>query len=149
MKALSLLQPWGSLIAIGAKKIETRSWATKYRGPLAIHASIKMTKEQCCLCAKEPFITPLLRAGFEIKHSVVKYDLVYTDLPTGAVIATCNLVDCIKMTPEFIKSVQRPELDFGEYAVGRYAWILEDVKALEVPTPAKGKLSIWEWEGHL
>ena len=38
MKALTLYQPWATLIAIGAKKIETRSWGTNYRGPLAIHA---------------------------------------------------------------------------------------------------------------
>ena len=39
MKALSLTQPWASLVVIGAKCYETRSWATNYRGPLAIHAS--------------------------------------------------------------------------------------------------------------
>lgn len=39
MKALSLTQPWATLVAIGAKKIETRSWSTSYRGPVAIHAS--------------------------------------------------------------------------------------------------------------
>ncbi len=39
MRALSLHQPWASLIAEGVKTIETRSWATKYRGPLAIHAA--------------------------------------------------------------------------------------------------------------
>lgn len=39
MKALTLWQPWASLIAVGAKTIETRSWSTTYRGPLAIHAA--------------------------------------------------------------------------------------------------------------
>src|SRR5690348_17556570 len=39
MKALTLTQPWASLVAIGAKRIETRSWSTSYRGPLAIHAA--------------------------------------------------------------------------------------------------------------
>ena len=68
------------------------------------------------------------------------------DFPLGAVISTCNLVDCIKMTPEFIRSIKSPELEFGNYAVGRYAWILENVKPLEVPIPAKGALSLWEWE---
>jgi len=38
LKAITILQPWASLIACGAKQIETRSWATKYRGQLAIHA---------------------------------------------------------------------------------------------------------------
>lgn len=39
MKVISLLQPWATLAVIGQKKIETRSWSTKYRGPLLIHAS--------------------------------------------------------------------------------------------------------------
>ncbi len=43
MKAISILQPWASLVALGHKKIETRSWNTKYRGELLIHASKKQT----------------------------------------------------------------------------------------------------------
>ena len=41
MKALTIWQPWASLIARGVKQYETRSWATKYRGPIAIHAAMK------------------------------------------------------------------------------------------------------------
>lgn len=44
MKALSLWQPWATLIAIGAKQYETRGWSTPYRGPLIIHAA--KTKEE-------------------------------------------------------------------------------------------------------
>ena len=129
MKALSLLQPWASLIAVGAKKIETRSWSTKYRGPLAIHAS--RSNKNRLLRYLEPFLTWLKGIGL---------------LPLGAIVATCDLVDCIKMTPEFIQSVQNPELDFGDYAVGRHAWILENVQKLEIPITAKGALSLWDWE---
>ena len=39
MKALTLTQPWATLIAVGAKRIETRSWGTSYRGRIAIHAA--------------------------------------------------------------------------------------------------------------
>jgi len=39
MKAISLLQPWATLVVTGVKTIETRSWGTKYRGPILIHAS--------------------------------------------------------------------------------------------------------------
>ncbi len=41
MKAITIWQPWASLIACGAKKFETRSWATNYRGPIAIHVAKK------------------------------------------------------------------------------------------------------------
>jgi len=56
------------------------------------------------------------------------------------------------MTPEFIdlvKTAEGHEYEFGDYAVGRYAWILEDVKRLEKPIPARGDLSIWEWDGEV
>lgn len=39
MKALSIWEPWASLIACGTKRIETRSWSTEYRGPLLICAA--------------------------------------------------------------------------------------------------------------
>lgn len=39
MKALSVKQPWASLIACGFKTIECRTWKTNYRGPLLICAS--------------------------------------------------------------------------------------------------------------
>ncbi len=41
MKAITIWQPWASLLACGAKQYETRSWATSYRGPIAIHAAKK------------------------------------------------------------------------------------------------------------
>lgn len=144
MKAISLLQPWASLI--GAKKIETRSWSTKYRGPLSIHASKKFTVDQMWMCSEEPFLGVLTQAGYTIKRSPITNAVICADLPTGMVVSTCNLVDCIKMTPEFIESIKSPELDFGIYEVGRYAWILENIKPLETPVLAKGALSLWEWE---
>lgn len=129
MKIISLLQPWASLI--GVKKIETRSWATKYRGPLGIHASKAFPKVNDDLCYDEPF------------NSALKG--LYP--PTlGAIITTCNLVDCIEMTPKFIKTVKSPERDFGIYAVGRFAWILEDIKRLDSPMLAKGQLGLWNFE---
>lgn len=39
MKVISIMQPWATLIVLGHKKIETRSWNTKYRGEILIHAS--------------------------------------------------------------------------------------------------------------
>lgn len=58
MKAITIWQPWASLIACGVKQYETRSWPTKYRGPIAIHAAAMdmvrrqpMKKELCVPCA--------------------------------------------------------------------------------------------------
>lgn len=44
MKVITLIQPWATLIALGEKQIETRSWSTKYRGEIAIHAGKKIDK---------------------------------------------------------------------------------------------------------
>jgi hypothetical protein len=46
MKAITIWQPWASLKACGAKEFETRSWATSYRGPIAIHAAAKKPPKQ-------------------------------------------------------------------------------------------------------
>lgn len=46
MKALSIRQPWAWLIVNGFKDIENRSWHTKYRGPVLIHASKGLTRKE-------------------------------------------------------------------------------------------------------
>ena len=46
MKALSIRQPWAWLVANGYKDIENRSWATGFRGPVLIHASAGMTRQE-------------------------------------------------------------------------------------------------------
>jgi ASCH domain len=39
MKAISIKQPWASLIAAGVKTLEIRQWPTDHRGPLLICSS--------------------------------------------------------------------------------------------------------------
>ncbi len=166
MKAISLQQPWATLVAIEAKKIETRSWAAKYRGALAIHTSKDMRhmlfwKE---LPHQEPFRAALKKKGYfrqdaylttiakgriQGRHTNNPYNL-----PYGAVILTCNLVDCVKVEQtdgmmawlEHGYIADNYEYLFGDYTPGRYAWILEDVNPLPEPVPARGKLGLWEWE---
>jgi len=154
MKAISLLQPWATLVAIGAKRIETRSWCTSYRGPLAIHASKSWTKDTVKLAFTDPFKTVLRDAGYKLSSS----------LPRGKIIAMCELVSMQEITPSYFFGVRsdwkwvgpdgrqyRYELDdqeriFGDYTPGRYAWLLDNIKRLDQPMPAKGKLGLWEWD---
>lgn len=42
MKAISIRPPWATYIASGRKTIETRTWETKYRGPLLICAGMSI-----------------------------------------------------------------------------------------------------------
>jgi hypothetical protein len=78
MKAISLHQPWAAAVAVGIKWIETRSWRTHYRGPLAIHAA--KTKSTDNLRAYYEVITPRAEDLF--------MPLNYADLPFGYIIAT-------------------------------------------------------------
>ena len=140
MKALTILQPWASLIACGAKKIETRSWATRYRGPIAIHVAQHKDTPRCAW--QEPFKSELAKAGMfsEYPGGKIGFSLRYN----GCVIAIAELVACVEMTNELIALVPEPEKSFGWYEPGRFMWMLENINPIE-PVPAKGMQRLWEW----
>jgi hypothetical protein len=140
MKVISVIQPWAMLIALGEKKFETRSWSTKYRGELAIHASKRVDKEAC---RQEPIHSVLANHGYK-----------ETNLPIGAILATCRLSDCLEVTKNEGDSAQLGfgtynisgnEYMFGNYQEGRYAWELVDINLLDVYIPAKGQLGLWTY----
>lgn len=139
MKAISLLQPYASLIAVGAKKYETRSWKTNYRGLMAIHASKGWNPIQRSLLAKEVFQKSL--------SSLAKNQEIITKehLPFGSIIAYCELIDCIPTT-ELNPNQIANERYFGDFTPGRYAWLLADIRQIE-SIPAKGKLGLWDVNG--
>lgn len=126
MKAISLWQPWSSLIACGAKRVETRHWRAPARlvgTRIAIHAA--KTTSHLDVCATEPF-------DQYIPHGRL--------LPLGAILATVQLVRCTEMTDETIAALRgrNPhEHAFGHYAAGRFAWVLTDLQALD-PVPWRG-----------
>lgn len=136
MKALTLTQPWATLVAIGSKHYETRSWQTKYRGPLAIHAAKGFPGHAREECYEARTRRALLAAGFTGDDK----------LPLGAVIATAVLSD-IFPTTQIVSTLSNDEVWFGNYGPGRFAWHLTEVRMLAAPVPAKGALSLWEWDG--
>ena len=147
MKALSITQPWASLIAQGAKRIETRNWSTTYRGPLAIHASKGLPTWVADVVRDNPAFTSALGDLFD------PHGRTLGDLPRGCIIATCRLIAVFLISSDstgwyFGHSypITEKERSFGDYAPGRYAWLLDDVKPLDVPIPATGRLKLWEWE---
>jgi activating signal cointegrator 1 len=141
MRCLSINQPWATLIAFGAKRIETRSWSTSYRGPLAIHASGRMSRE-AALSLRAPLIREALAAGGYHQGSGPASNLF--GLPLGAVIAVVTLVDVQRITLEHVPA--EPERSFGVYTPGRFAWFIHDVRRLTEPVEAKGALGLWEWK---
>ena len=134
MKVLSLTEPYATLIKEGKKKVETRSWKTSYRGELYIHAS--STK-----------VTKISKENTELMNLVTENNLNY-----GYIICKCNLVDCFKMTQEYVDDMKQnhyQEYVCGEYKEGRYAWVLENIEILDNPIKTKGHLSIWNYEIYI
>jgi hypothetical protein len=123
MRALTISQPWASMIANGRKWVENRTWESLYRGPLLIHAG-KGTQYGT-------------RQEFEAKG-----------YPLGAVIAVCNLCECYHVptlrekSERELKSSELAVLSH-EYTEGPFAFVLENVRKLAAPVPWAGCLWIW------
>lgn len=130
MKAITLWQPWATLIMVGAKPFETRSWPTRHRGPLVIHAG--QTCEGIKLCDGEPAIERILnQAGYSLNS-----------LPLGVIICTAHLTDVLTTDETVRRGLSDP---FGDYSPGRFAWHLTDIRPLQPPVPAIGRQGLWEW----
>lgn len=131
MKALSIKEPFATLIKKKKKYIETRSWKTNYRGELYIHASIsKIAKD----------VNERKELMKLVNDDVMGY---------GNILCKCMLIDCIYMTEEYIDYIKNNEYEqyiCGRYEVGRYAWILKDIEPLNEMIPAKGQLGIWNYD---
>ncbi|MGB3642709.1 MAG: DNA N-6-adenine-methyltransferase [Rivularia sp. (in: cyanobacteria)] len=130
LKAISLWQPYCSLIALGIKQYETRSWKTNYRGKLLICSTAKLTKKQ-------------YQQYWKICSSVELPDWNEINFPCGKAIAICDLVDCISITPLFIKEQSETEITSGDWEVGRYAWKLENIQPITEPFAVKGKQGLF------
>ena len=89
MKVLTIKQPWATLIMQGNKRFKFRSWQTKYRGELLIHAGKGIDKETMKRLAK----------------------YIPKDMPTGKILGKVTVVDCVKMSPKFKKMLLKENKD--------------------------------------
>ena len=126
MKAISLWQPWATAIAVGVKRIETRHWTTRYRGPLAIHAAKHWDVDQ--------------KDFASIERSLGRLP---ARIPFGAIVAVARLVD-VRRTKELYLTISPIERIYGNYSVGRYGWVLEDIRALDEPIPYRGAQGLFD-----
>lgn len=142
IKAISLHQPWASLIAMGLKKYETRSWSTNYRGTLLI-----------CAAKKTSIYQQLTHYYFLTKYQQILTQtdnyLDWVDLPRGCAIALVNLTDCIRMTQAFIKEQSEAEIDTGDWREGRFAWQLDNIRRIVPAIPIVGKQGLFNAEVEL
>jgi len=131
MKALSIKQPWASLIANGIKDIENRTWKTHFRGRIFIHAS-SISKGMLGLLNKE-------QVGDIRKKSKLDFDF-----PTSAIIGEVDIIDCVINHP----SIWAEKTDFSqEDPASIWNWVLANPVLYDKPIlNVKGKLSFWEFE---
>lgn len=157
MKALSIKQPWASLIAHGIKDIENRTWKTNFRGRIFIHASAKEAGR----------IAKLINGPqLDFLMSRSKFSHLDTSLIKSAIIGEVDIIDCVVNHPS-IWAEQTPDCVLGgcskcevtgfcpetgnhlqsETGKPTYNWVLANPVLYEKPIlNVKGKLSFWEFE---
>jgi activating signal cointegrator 1 len=154
MKAITLHQPWATLMAMGVKTIETRSWSTRYRGPLAIHAAKTFPAYAKDACYSESMMRalgwPLQPEGGLTQEWLDDINARMKALPLGVVVGVCELVTCFSTGLPFASYEEFPTLDgekaFGDYSPNRFGWVTFDMKPFAEPIPAVGMQGLWDWK---
>lgn len=134
MKALTLWQPWAGAIRCGAKKYETRSWPTSYRGEIAIHASKHV-----------PTGALEIEAAYQATRTILAGPFDQASLyPRGAIIALANLVRIWETDALLIRlgPLSQTEHDLGDFSDGRFAWEVENVRPID-PVLCRGAQGLW------
>lgn len=147
MKALTLYQPWASLIACGVKTIETRSWATSYRGPLLIHAAKTIPagwRDEAEYLAR--------RFEEKLKSVCVEISQHWRSLPMGRVVAIADLHDCLATAgpghlegTRGVVEISQANEETGSFGPGRVGWMLSNVRAFRDPIWWKGRQGLWDF----
>ena len=154
MKALTIRQPWASLIVEGVKTVETRSWNTKHRGSLAIHAGLYKPPTWWANWRDDEFRSRSGAPWFEELENYCEWGessdgdwhfYAWCGV-RGAIVATCDLVDVLPITADWCED-GGSQIPYGDFTLGRFAWILENVQRCD-PIPAKGKQGLWDWSGQ-
>lgn len=142
MKALSLWEPWASLMATGAKRIETRSWGTSYRGRLLICAAQRVAPD-----LDEILADPAFQHGLErLLPRPPSRPVDRGDLQFGNAVAMVDLIACAPTTrrPTSLEHLVVPdEHIFGDLSPGRFAWYTSNLCRLR-PFPVRGKQGLFE-----
>ena len=133
MYALTIKQPWASLIMAGLKRVENRTWRTNYRGPLAIHAGRTVDRDAA---------ETLDAAGIDPQD--------FEDAPRGVILGVVDLIDVIEMDSAAARQQALPgfpgryDIDSDPLATGPYCWILRNPRPLARPVPYCGRRNLWD-----
>jgi len=127
MRALSITQPWATLIIRGVKEVETRSWTTDIRGRIAIHASKNFPPDARDFAMEQ--------VGYGRLHQ--------GPIPCGAILGTAELVR-VSRTLNLAPEISPLERTLGDYSPGRWGFVFRNPVELAEPIPFKGLLGFWQ-----
>jgi hypothetical protein len=143
MLAISLHQPWASMIAAGIKRFETRAYpppkSFEIGGWIAIHAAKKRIGD------------------YGLRLWTRKHSLDPDGVPYGAIVCVARITGAYEMgeNGRLVDAIYGSKNisgtigdEFGDYSAGRWAWLLEDVILPEKPIPERGRQKFWEWESN-
>lgn len=122
--ALSIRQPWLELVLQGRKTIEVRTWSTKYRGPLLLHASRSLDVDACN-----------------------RFGIQSGNLAFGAVLGVVDLIDCRRFTCDTWQELFPAHLNVRDYKNGLTGWILRNPRRV-APIPLRGRLGLFAVEDY-
>lgn len=121
LKVLTLRQPWATLVSEGIKRYEFRSWETKYRGKVLIHAG----------------------AGID-KEDMKKYKNVNLEFPSKKILAVVEIEDCLELDEELNnKIISENNIAYGNKVRTGYAWKLNNIKKINYDKEVNGQLGLW------
>lgn len=133
MLALSIRQPWASLIIKAGKDIENRDWPTRVRGRILVHAAKGMTHdeyEDAILFAVGAIRRDPRNAGATKTRTLRELGFAREDLERGGFVGTVEIVDCVQASE-------------SPWFMGRYGFVLRDPQPMEF-VPWKGQLGFFE-----
>lgn len=127
MKVITIKQPWATLIAEGYKEYEFRTWKTKYRGDILIHAGKGIDKE-----------------------AVKRFEYLNLEYPSGKILAKATITDCVKVDNELRNILAKKDPIVYKGMITKddwdgYGFKLENVEKIN-PIEVNGKLSLWDYD---
>lgn len=138
MKALSLTQPYASLVAISAKFNETRSRPLAYKGDIAICSTKEIWRNKV-----PDYATNALLWLWRFNHLFAPakdIQELYMNLPFGKVLCVVDKFGCVSTDDDNgdDRSLTRQELELGDYGAGRFYYPTRNCRPLVTPIPVRG-----------
>lgn len=142
MRILSLWQPWASLVALGVKRFETRSWDTTYRGLVAIHAAkggLSAKQFRTLLENDYAFWQALREVGILPPAGSLRSARSADSMPPPGKVLSVAVLQGVYRTEDARVGARPQELLFGDYSDGRWAWELIANTRLREPVEMRGR----------